>query len=81
MNKIIRVWAYKATDVKEHQADDCKHFVKDVLRGDFEYYETDGQTVRKAKRKDAAAFEAKTGEKVELVVGYPSFMHDLGYRL
>ena len=78
--RIIKIWLYTTTDKKEHDADDCKHFIKDIQRGEFVYYKTDGKNVEPAHRRDADKQKEETGEAPELYLGYPTFMYDLGFR-
>lgn len=84
MSRVIKIWVYKKIERSEFE--DCKPsktnlpVIKDV-RGDFEYYEVDGDTsAHKVTRRDADKYAERTGEKVELLLGYPAFMHDMGYR-
>jgi hypothetical protein len=81
--KIVRIWIYKITE--ELMQPDCKFsetnkYKQKVVRGDFEYYKIENETVERCNRRDADEWAKLTGQEVETRKGYPAFMHDQGYR-
>lgn len=82
--RIVRIWLYKI--IEDLKQPDCKPsdtntvVTKDVV-GRFEYYELDGENARVSSRAAADAWSFNTKETVETMRGYPTFMHDQGYRV
>jgi hypothetical protein len=81
--KVVRIWLYRK--VERLQNEDCKPSKTNVLvakdvEGIFKYFAVDGESVRETNRREADEWAAKTGQTVETWRGYPSFMHDQGYR-
>lgn len=82
--KIIRVWLYKATQEPVGGMDVLSKQFKlatRVVRGDFKYYKVDSNTVSDSCRREADDYAKRMGQPVELFLGYPDFMFDLGYRV
>lgn len=81
--KIVRIWLYKQYTRTREITFPAKTVEEEtsVARGDFAYYEVDGDSVRASSRKEARAWSEKTGQKIETWRGYPAFMHDQGYRI
>ena len=82
MSKIIRIWVYKKEEADPTLDILSKQYLPKIksVRGDFEYYEVDGETVVKSSRKVADAYASRMGGVIETILGYPAFMHDQGYR-
>lgn len=80
---IVRIWLYKTfEDLKYPDAkiSETNQPVVKKVRGDFVYYEIDGESVRETTRRVADEWSKRTGRRVETWRGYPAFMHDQGYR-
>lgn len=82
MSKIVRIWIYKKEENPPMLDILSKQYLPRIksVRGDFEYFEIDGESARRSTRKEADAYADKVGEPVETLMGYPAFMHDQGYR-
>lgn len=84
MSRIVRLWLYRITEELEHpelKISKTNQHVTRVVRGDFEYYEFDGEKATRSSRKAAMKYIERTGLKIETIRGYPAFMHDQGYRI
>jgi len=82
--RIVMLWLYKKYEDTNHFDILSKTYMPQVsyVRGDFEYYEIDGESARRVTRREADAYAKSIGEeRVETIMGYPSFMHDQGYRV
>lgn len=84
MKNIVRIWLYKVTSEVLKDPDckpsDTNKLVTKEVRGDFVYYDVAGTAPRETTRREADKWALETGEKVLTWQGYPSWMHDLGFR-
>lgn len=81
---VIRCWLYRSYEhTLGHSVETKKPRVETrVSRGDFEYYRVTGRNqVEPCTRREADAWAAESGRKPKLHMGYPAWMHDLGYRI
>lgn len=81
---IIRVWLYKSVQVPSAGPDSVtkqRTFATRVVYGEFKYYRVDNGEVSECHRRDANAYAERMGQPIQLFLGYPDFMIDLGYRV
>jgi hypothetical protein len=81
---IVRIWLYGVTheDIKlpECKPSPTNKVVTKEVRGDFVYYDIEGGVPNKVTRRDADKWALETGNIVETLRGYPTWMYDMGYR-
>lgn len=83
-DEIIRIWLYKVT--QEIRDPSCKVSATNqpadrLVCGDFKYYRVNGNSAFDATRREADEWATLHSTKVQTIVGYPAWMHDLGYRV
>lgn len=82
--KIIRVWLYSTREGIKYP--DAKPSATNKLEtksvdGEFRYYRIeDEKTVFLSTRREADDWASESGKAVETLMGFPHYMHDLGYR-